>query len=184
MLRLTINEIKLYKYYVDVFDLADDGAYMHPTSYEKIKNTPILSTPPIEPGMDTMEALMRGIIKIIEEWVEWTNVIKKRTGATSSIDGVSRRASQLAAAMTTMNTTTIYVEPSQSIGQGGDQPPENNVSLTPTRGSGPLPNIGKMGEKEDDKDKGKEQEKSVAKPSSPIQVINLDGDTNPMGGQE
>ena len=83
-----------------------------------------------------------------------------------------------------MTTTTTFVGPSQSIRQGGDQPLEKNVSLTPTYGAGPLLNIGKMGEKEDDKDKGKEQEKSVAKPFSLVQVINLDGDTNPMDGQE
>ncbi len=36
---------------------------------------------------------------------------------------------------------------------------------------------------EDDKDKGKEQEKSMAKPSSLVQVISLDGDTTPPDGQ-
>ena len=45
-------------------------------------------------------------------------------------------------------------------------------------------NIGKTREKDDGKDKGKEQETSVAKPSSPIQVINLDGETNSMDGQD
>ena len=86
--------------------------------------------------------------------------------------------------MTTTSTTTTSTGPSQSIGQGGDQPPEKNVPLTPTCGAGPLPNIGKTGEKGDDKDKGMEQEKSVAKPSSLVQVINLDCNMNPMDGQK
>lgn len=107
---------------------------------------------------------------------------KKRTRATSSIDGVSIGICQSAVVMTTMATTTTYVVPSQCIGQGGDQPPVKNLPLTLTYRAIPLSNIGKMEEKEDDKEWGKEQEKSVAKPSSPIQVINLDGNTNPMDG--
>lgn len=55
---LTIEEIKLYNDFVDVSDLADDGAYMHPTSYEKIKGTPILSTPPTNPIIYIIEVLM------------------------------------------------------------------------------------------------------------------------------
>ena len=58
------------------------------------------------------------------------------------------------------------------------------MPITPTCGVGFLLDIEKVGEKEGDKDKEKEQEKSVAKPTSPIQIINLDGDTNPMDGQE
>ena len=41
---ITIDEIKLFNNFVDVFDLADDGAYMHPTSYKKIKGALTLST--------------------------------------------------------------------------------------------------------------------------------------------
>ncbi len=70
--RLTIDEIKLYKKKFDVSDLADDGAYMHPTSYDNIKNTPIISTPLVDPVINTMEVLMLGIIKRREKWVEWT----------------------------------------------------------------------------------------------------------------
>lgn len=114
--------------------------------------------------------------------MEWTGARKKRTRSTGSTGGVSIGAAHSTATTTTTATTSIG--PLQFIGQGGDQPPEKNVSLTPTCGAGPLPNIGKIGEKEDDKDKGKEQEKSMAKPSSPIQVINLDSDTNPMDGQD
>ena len=58
------------------------------------------------------------------------------------------------------------------------------MPLTPIYGASLLLNIRKVGDKQDDKDKGKEKEKLVAKPSSPIQVINLDGDTNPMDDQE
>ena len=55
---LTIDEIKLYDNLVDFFDLADDGSYMHPTSSEKIKGTPILSTLPIDLMIETLEVLM------------------------------------------------------------------------------------------------------------------------------
>lgn len=93
---------------------------------------------------------------------------KKRTGTISSIDGVSIGGFESSIATTTMATTSVSIGPSISIGQGGDQPPKNNVLLTRTCGGGPLPNIRKTGEKEDDKNKGKEQEKFVAKPSSPV----------------
>lgn len=52
------------------------------------------------------------------------------------------------------------------------------MPITPTCGAGSLSNNKKVWEKEDNKDKGKEQEKLVAKTSSLIQVINLDGNTN------
>ena len=83
--------IKLYNNYVDVFDLADDGVYMHPTSYE-IKGTPIFSTPLVGPIMFTIEVLMHGIIKRTNKWVEWTRARKKRTESIGSIGGVSSGA--------------------------------------------------------------------------------------------
>ena len=86
---------------MDVFDVANDGAYMHPTSYEKIKGTPILSTPSTDLVIDTMEVLMRGIIKRIDKWVEWTRARKNRTGTATSTDGVSTGAAQSAHATTT-----------------------------------------------------------------------------------
>ena len=58
--------------------------------------------------------------------------------------------------MTTTTTTSTYVGLLQSIGQGGDQPLEKNVPITPTYGGGSLLDTGKVGEKEGDKDKGKE----------------------------
>ena len=39
---------------------------MHPTSYDKIKGTLILSSPPIGPIIDTMDALMTRKIKRID----------------------------------------------------------------------------------------------------------------------
>ena len=33
-LRITINGMKSYNDFVDVFDLANDGSYMHPSTYE------------------------------------------------------------------------------------------------------------------------------------------------------
>ena len=80
--------MKLYNDFVDVCDLAYAGAYMHPTSYKKIKDTLVLSTPNIDPINDTMEVLMQGIIKRINKWVEWTQVKKTRTGSTNSMSGV------------------------------------------------------------------------------------------------
>ena len=60
------------------------------------------------------------------------------------------------------------------------------MPITPTCRVGSLQNTRKVGEKEGDKDKEKEKEKEklVAKPTSSIQVINLDGDTNPMDEQD
>ena len=49
---------------------------------------------------------------------------------------------------------------------------------------GSLLDIKKVREKGGEKEKEKEKEKLVAKPMSPIQIINLDGNTNPMDGQE
>ena len=98
--------------------------------------------------------------------------------------GVLARVIQSIVATTTMTTTSTSTGPSQSIGQGGDQPLEKNVFLTLTYRASPLPNINKTREKKDGKDKGQEQEKLVAKPSSPVQLINLNGDTNPMDGLE
>lgn len=45
---------------------------MYPLSYRLIKGTPIMSTPPTGPIINTMEVLMHGVIKRIEKWVEWT----------------------------------------------------------------------------------------------------------------
>ena len=73
---------------VDVLDLANDASYMHPSSYEQVKKTPIVSTLPKGPIVDTMEVLMCGIIKRIDKWVEWTRERKKRMGSTSSTSGV------------------------------------------------------------------------------------------------
>ena len=50
---------------------------------------------------------------------------------------------------------------------------KKNMLITPTYKGGSLPNTGNVGENLKDKDKGKEKDKSMAKPSSPIQVINL-----------
>lgn len=81
-----------------------------------------------------------------------------------------------------MVATSTSTSPTHSIGQGGDQPLNKNVPITPTCGGGSLPDTGKVGKKEGGKEKEKEKEKSVAKPASPIQVINLDGDTKAMDG--
>lgn len=180
--RLTINEIKLYNDIVDVSNLTDDGSYMHPSTYEKVKKTRILSTLSEGPIVDTVEFLMRGIIKRIEKWVEWTRARKKRTRSASSTGGVASKTTQSIVATSMTVATSTLVGPTQSIGGGGDQPPKKNVQITPTYGGGSLPDMGKFGD--DETNKEKEHEKSVAKPSSPVQVINLDGDNNPLDDQE
>ena len=107
---------------------------------------------------------------------------KKRTRVSNSTNGVLTGASQSVVATATNIMTCVGTL--KSIGQGGDQTQEKNVPFTPTYRVFPLSNIGKMREKEYDKHKGMEQENSMAKQSSPLQVINLDGDMNPMDGQE
>ena len=74
----------MYSDDVDVFDLVDDGSYMYPSTYEQVKKTPIVSTLPEGPVVNTMEVLMHGIIKRIDKWVEWTRARNKRTGSASS----------------------------------------------------------------------------------------------------
>ena len=59
--RLTIDEVELYDS-IDVSDLADYGSFMHPSSYKKIKDTPIMSTLPIGLFIYNMEVLMHEII--------------------------------------------------------------------------------------------------------------------------
>lgn len=111
---------------MDVSNLADNEAYMHPTYYEKIKGIPILSTTLVYLVIDTMDIRMQGIIKRNKKWVEWTQERKKRTGRSSSMGGVLARSIELIVAMTIIATTTTSTGPLQSIGQGGDQPPGTN----------------------------------------------------------
>lgn len=40
--RLTVKEINLYNDIVDVSDLTDDGSFMRPSTYDQIKETPIV----------------------------------------------------------------------------------------------------------------------------------------------
>lgn len=178
--RLTINEIKLYNDIVDVYDLADDGSYMHPSSYEQVKKTPIVSTLPKGPIVDTMEVLMRGIIKRTNMWVEWTRARKKRTRSASSTGGVASKKAQSTAATSTIVATSTLADPTQFVGRG-DQPPKKNIQVAPTYRGGSVPDTGKVGNDEKNKE---EQEKSVTKPPSLVQVINLDGENNPLDGQE
>ena len=71
------------------------------------------------------------------------------TRSIGSIGGVSSRVAQSIIEMTTTNTTSAYVGPLQSIGQGGDQPLEKNVLITPTYRGGSLPDIGKFGRRKE-----------------------------------
>ena len=74
--------------------------------FEQIKGTPIVSTLPEGPIIDTMEFLMHGIIKRTNKWVEWTRARKKSTGSIGSTGGVALGAAQSNAATSTIAATS------------------------------------------------------------------------------
>ena len=125
---------------------------------------------------------MCGIIKRMEKWVEWTRVRNKIIRSVSSTSGVASKIAQSIASTSMIVANSTLSCPTQSISGRGDQHLENNIQVIPTYGRGSLPNMRKVGNNE--KNKEKEQEKSETKPPSPMQVINLDVDNNPLDGQE
>ena len=66
-----MDEVKLYNVNIDVTDIDEDDSHMTTSTYlKKIKDTPIVSTPPKGPMIDKLKILMEGIIKRIGKWVE------------------------------------------------------------------------------------------------------------------
>jgi hypothetical protein len=109
--RLTLDEIKMYNNNIDVSDLADDGLYMHPSAYDQIKVLPISSSPPIGPVIDSLELLMRSIIKRTDKWMEWTRARRKRTIDTGSSRGATSGAEQTTPAATSSVATLVLTGP-------------------------------------------------------------------------
>lgn len=157
---------------------------MRSSTYEKIKDTPIVSTLPDGPIIDIMEVLMNGIIKRKEKWVEWTGARRNRTRATSSSSRVASWKTQSLAVTSTTVARSTLVGPTQSIGGGGDQPPKNNIQVPPSYGGCSLPDTGKFGVKEVEKEKENEKKKSLVMDSSHVLVIKIDGDNNPLNDKE
>lgn len=81
--------------------------------------------------------------------------------------------------------TSTSIKPTWSIGEGGYNPHKNNIQFLPTYGGGSLLDSKKVGDKDAKKDKEKKeknQEQIVVKDSSPMPIVNLNGDNNPLDG--
>ena len=96
-------------------------------------------------------------LRELEKWVEW---IAKRSRSKSKTTQASPAIATLTSSQsaTPSVTTTTAQGPAQQTG-GGDQPPERNISITPTCQGGPLPIIGSQASVEE---KGTEESKDGA----------------------
>lgn len=147
---------------------------MNPSSYEQVKVTPITSSPPTGPLIDSLEILMRGIITRTDKWLEWTRERRRMIVGWGLFGGTTSSPAQSTSAATSSIAPSTSTGETQSIRQGGDQPLEKNIPITYTYDGGFLPNTRKVREKEGDKDKEKKKEKKkeqemfMTKLTSPI----------------